>query len=165
MSHFASPPHRRPSPALVRLARVGQAIVAADSEPQRQQRDGRARLDVVQHALQFLEEQEAPALPAKKGFPHRGIALVHHMNKCRKHKIGLRIAPHVRQKVEVANNCFAVSERDVIDVDEKRPKRIKGKGQWQCYLPRTLCRIAWGAPWGPPSRRRTRQGLEGVGQG
>ena len=110
------PSQQRCSGSQARLGRVAAAMGAVEAmeamtplplplpgplPPKR--RDPLARLAAVEEALQCLDD-EPPAIGepkvGPKGFPHRGKALIRHMNACRSEKAAIArekagIAPHV----------------------------------------------------------------------
>ena len=80
-------------------------------------------------------------------FKQRGAELlrVARMAKTLKHlKRAPKVAPHVAQRIEKHNRSFAKTLEDHIDLQEKRPVKIKGRGAYKRWLPSALLRACWG---------------------
>ena len=59
-------------------------------------------------------------------------------------KTGRKVANHVMAKVHKYNTRCAVRVSDVIDIEEKKKTKIRGKGKSHLWLPTAVQRVCWG---------------------
>ena len=70
----------------------------------------------------------------------------HHMRRVKlaKGKTSHTVAQHVLERICRHNEQHAVRSDDVIDIAERKPTKVKGKGAYQRWLPQALQRVCWG---------------------
>ena len=54
--------------------------------------------------------------------------------------------PHVVANIAKHNNCHAIRSCDLINVGERKQRRVKGKGKHRQWLPSAILRCCWGTP-------------------
>lgn len=112
--------------------------------------------------VHFLLEQAAKA--RRPHFKRRSSLLTYHMRTVKralKRRRTGQVAPHVLHHIRMHNAVHAVRTSDFIDVNEKKPKRVKGKGKYKCWLRPAILRVCWGKrPKAELVCRRRRRGKQ-----
>ena len=58
--------------------------------------------------------------------------------------LGHDVAPHVVEHIQECNRDHAVRPQDLIDLSQRAPLKVRGKGTYRTWLPEAMQRAAWG---------------------
>ena len=134
---------------------LGAAAVAAAGQEADDDSDEVGMAALLKHARVAREER----------FVRRSGLLCKHMRavkRARGRADAVQVAHHVAAKIAKHNSAHAIRREDIIDVHERRPRRLRGSGKWRAWLPSAILRACWGKQhglrfsrmrWKQPGRR------------
>ena len=132
------PNHRTPMPAMGSDDELGAMLAAAPPSPAAADSDD----DIA-----FLVDAVAAQDMAEDRYAFRGHRLCRMMRE-RKGLIGQarpgKVAPHVLANIAAANADWAKTEENLIDLTQRKPPRLKGRGKYRQWIPAALQRACWG---------------------
>jgi hypothetical protein len=101
-------------------------------------------LDLVNQSLPH-EPDSGHNLPGTKHARLHAAMMRAAKYKCPRSATKVKVAAHVKDKVDKANKQFAVRASGLIDISEREPQKVKGRGAYRHWTPQAIARVCFGA--------------------